>query len=333
MSGPDFLGSRKIFRSLTMSETSGKSSHRIFLFILVFIIIYVLMTLWAGYDNILKAFSAVPLYTFAVGISLASLNYVFRYIRWVLLLKTGDISLSHGKNILIFLSGFSLTMTPGKVGEAVKSVLLAREGIPIEKTLGIVIYERLSDLGAVTLLALSGFIFYRKGFSVIAGAIIIVGLFLFILSSKLIRDGFLGFLRKIKVPAIILEKLTVFIEHTQAYLTVKTHLKTLPWSVAGWAAEGIAFFVIAQILGIPFGVLEGIFVFSVSTLAGVVFPGGLGGMEGMMLFLLRGRADAGLLVISIFILRICTLWWATLCGVVALFFLKLIGKKQKIIEN
>ncbi|MBU1220828.1 flippase-like domain-containing protein [Myxococcota bacterium] len=316
-----------------MSESSGKSSRRIFLFILLFIIIYVLMTLWAGYDNILKAFSSVPLYTFAVGISLASLNYVFRYIRWVLLLKTGDISISNGKNMLIFLSGFSLTMTPGKVGEAVKSVLLAREGIAIEKTLGIVIYERLSDLAAVTLLALSGFIFYRKGFSVIAAAISIVGILLFILSSELIRNWFLDLLRKVKVPPVILEKISGLIVHTQKYLTLKTHIRTLPWAVAGWAAEGIAFFVIVRILGIPLGVFEGIFVFSVSTLAGVLFPGGLGGMEGMMLFLLRSRADAGLLVISIFILRICTLWWATLCGIVALFFLKLIGKKQKIIEN
>ena len=60
-------------------------------------------------------------------------------------------------SLLVFLAGFSLTVTPGKVGEVLKSYLLRESyGQPIARTAPIVLAERLTDLIGLLLLMLIG---------------------------------------------------------------------------------------------------------------------------------------------------------------------------------
>ena len=60
-------------------------------------------------------------------------------------------------SLLLFLSGFALTVTPGKVGEVLKSYLLRESfGQPIARTAPIVLAERLTDLIGLLLLTLLG---------------------------------------------------------------------------------------------------------------------------------------------------------------------------------
>jgi len=70
-----------------------------------------------------------------------------------------------GHSFLIFLAGFSLTVTPGKLGEAVKALLLREShGIPAARTAPIVIAERFTDLVGLLLLACVGvFTFHVTG--------------------------------------------------------------------------------------------------------------------------------------------------------------------------
>ena len=56
-----------------------------------------------------------------------------------------------------FLASFAFTATPGKAGEAVKSVLLrGRYGVPLADGMGVLLVERLGDLLAVLVLAAGG---------------------------------------------------------------------------------------------------------------------------------------------------------------------------------
>ena len=76
----------------------------------------------------------------------------------------------------MFLAGFALTVTPGKLGEAVKAVLLrASHRIAMAKTAPIVIAERVTDLVALLLLALVGVFKYDVDPRfLIAGAVLVV---------------------------------------------------------------------------------------------------------------------------------------------------------------
>src|SRR6187455_823099 len=105
-----------------------------------------------------------------VGDALRSFHWQF-YLR-----KVGVRNVSLRDSLQVFLAGFALTVTPGKLGEAVKAVLLrASHKIPMSKTAPIVIAERITDLVALLLLALVGV--FDRGVDLrflIAGAVLVV---------------------------------------------------------------------------------------------------------------------------------------------------------------
>ena len=67
-------------------------------------------------------------------------------------------------SFLTFLSGFVLTISPGKVGEVFKSfVLFETHGVPMPKTAPIVVAERITDLIGVIVLIVIGSLGFRGG--------------------------------------------------------------------------------------------------------------------------------------------------------------------------
>jgi hypothetical protein len=96
------------------------------------------------------AWELIPL---ILGLTL--LNYALRFVKWHYYLgRIGARGVGLGSSLAIFLSGLTMAMTPGKVGELLKSVLLRRvAGTPVAASAPIVMAERLTD--GVALLFLS----------------------------------------------------------------------------------------------------------------------------------------------------------------------------------
>src|SRR5437868_1471169 len=91
-------------------------------------------------------------------------NYFWRFLKWQYYLKRLAITINWKKSLLIFISGLSMAITPGKVGELLKSYLLKRSmGEPISRTSPIIMSERLTDGIAMIVLAGFGLVLYRFG--------------------------------------------------------------------------------------------------------------------------------------------------------------------------
>ena len=82
-------------------------------------------------------------------------------------------------------------MTPGKVGEAVKAVLLrASHGIPVARTAPIVVAERVTDLIGLLLLAMVGvFSFDVDRRFLIVGAVLVASASLVVTIDPLAQSG------------------------------------------------------------------------------------------------------------------------------------------------
>src|SRR6188508_868951 len=73
---------------------------------------------------------AWPYAAAATGLALA--NYAIRYARWAYYLRCQAVDVPVGARASVFVAGLSLSMTPGKVGELVKSYLLREmHGVPV----------------------------------------------------------------------------------------------------------------------------------------------------------------------------------------------------------
>jgi uncharacterized protein (TIRG00374 family) len=117
--------------------------------------------------------------TFAAALALALANYALRFVRWQGYLRTRQLAVPLGESALVFVAGFSMAVTPGKLGELIKSYLLRQlVGIPIARSASVVIAERVSDLIALLCLAVIGVAIYGVAVEVVVAcaAVIAIGL-------------------------------------------------------------------------------------------------------------------------------------------------------------
>ena len=118
---------------------------------------YIALALWTDLSGLGSAITQVPLWAPVAACALSLLNYAVRFPRWQRYLHITGSTVKGWESARIYLAGLSLTVSPGKVGEAMKSWLLRdADGTPIARSAPIVLAERVTDLlGFLVLIAIS----------------------------------------------------------------------------------------------------------------------------------------------------------------------------------
>ena len=103
-----------------------RTLRRVLAVMLVGVVLYGCFVLYAGCRDIAATLARYRWWTFAATLGLASINYGFRFLKWeYYLARLGVRGVRKPDSLLVFLSGFVLTVTPGKVGEVFKSAVLS----------------------------------------------------------------------------------------------------------------------------------------------------------------------------------------------------------------
>ncbi|MCS6915794.1 MAG: lysylphosphatidylglycerol synthase transmembrane domain-containing protein [Myxococcales bacterium] len=278
-----------------------------------------------------------PLLPLAGAALLASLNYAFRFWRWQLYLTELSVAVPVLPSLAIFLAGFSLTLTPGKVGEVLKSYLLrARHGVPLARTAPIVVAERLTDLLALLLLGLcgAGSLMGRGELWLTGVGFALCALVLGTVASRRLAHGAIRLLGHL-LPGGLRQRLLPRVQAFYDAAALLLRPRPLGWAVllavAAWMCECVAFLVILRTFaGVHSSLLTATFIYAMTTVAGALafVPGGLGVTEGGMALLivrLCPGADESVAVAATLLVRLVTLWFAVGLGLVALLLLRRIG--------
>lgn len=291
------------------------------------VLVYVGYALVVGADEVAGALGAFAWEWLPVLLALSIVNYVIRFVRWEYYLRLLDIRVPLGTSAAIFLAGLAMTVTPGKVGEFLKSYLLKEsQGIPMARSAPVVFAERLSDLLALVLLAAIGVAEYGgpKATPILAAAGIAIGAGILVLQSQGLTDTVLGIAGRAPGVAKVVPKISEAIDASRALLSWKPLVLGLLLSAVAWYAECAEYLLAFRGFGIT-TVEQGVAVFgySFSTVAGVVSPGGLGPTDIGLIEIaqrftpeLEGQRDVA--TAASFIVRFCTLWFAVILGAIAL---------------
>lgn len=262
---------------------------------------------------------------FAIALALALANYALRFARWQHYLRDREISVPPGASALVFGAGLSLSITPGKVGELVKSYLLRElHDIPVTRSAPIVVAERVSDLTALVLLALIGVALYGVDIAlVVAAAAVILGGLLLLAWPRPTR----ALIDLVTRPQRLRRFRTPL---TDLYAGLATlcrprllAISTL-YAVPAWAAECIGFAEIVRAFpGAGVGLGLAMVIYASTTIAGALsfLPGGLGVTEGAMTILLVQSAvglDHATALDATLLTRLATLWFAVGLGIACL---------------
>jgi len=265
---------------------------------------------------------------FGVALALAATNYVVRFVRWEIYLRILGVSVPRVESALLYLSAFLMAITPGKIGEVWKSVLLSeRHGVPLTRTAPIVVAERLTDLLALVLLASVGAVTFRMGAAAIAGGIALCAAVLAVVMSKTLSS--LCFRIGAHIPGVrrVVPKLEESLGSLQVLVRPRQLVVPTMLGVLAWFAECVAYYAVLRgFEGVHVGLEPATFIYAVSTIAGAVamMPGGLGvtelGMTGLVQML--GEATPSAASAATILVRLATLWFAVAVGGVAYLVLR-----------
>lgn len=300
---------------------------------LLAVVVYGAIVLWRGVGSVTRTFHDYAWWTFAAACGLASTNYLLRFLKWEYYLGLLEIrGVPKGESLLTFLSGFVLTVTPGKVGEVFKSLILSQtRGVPVARSAPIVVAERVTDLIGVIFLITVGSAYFPGGaIWASAGAAVVVGLLVFVASPAL-SDRFLRFLPRLPGGlGLAGSRVGPKLQEALGSLRALTTPARLVWptllSIGAWSLEGIGLWVILGGFGSqPPLPLTGFF-YATATLAGALIPvpGGLGVTEELLEQQLAhlGHVPAGPATAAMLLIRFATLWYAVAIGFAALAILR-----------
>ncbi len=258
----------------------------------------------------------------ALVLLMAPLNYALRFAKWQMYgRRLGLHQVPWRGSLTIFLAGFGLTITPGKVGELVKSWFLwDRYGVPAARTAPMVFADRLTDGCAMLVLATAGAAWLGRGpapYALMAAAAVIVVL----VQSRRAAMLAVRIVGRVGRLAPLRDKVVVLLDSARTLLLPLPFLAALGLGIVGWGLEGLIVYFVLTAFHWPFSLAASVLVVATAAIAGTVsaLPGGIGAAEGVMIALLMWlRVPLPLAVLATLVMRFATLWLGLGIGLVAL---------------
>jgi uncharacterized protein (TIRG00374 family) len=249
-------------------------------------------------------------------------NYALRFLKWHFYLRRLAIPLPARRSLLVFLAGFTMAITPGKVGELLKAVLVRdMVGTALSRTASVVVAERLTDVAGLLILSGLGATALPHGGIVLGTVALGLCAAVLVLQMPGLAERAHGALLRGGRLARLAEPLRLFLGAGRTLLAPGPLLFTTALSVVSWFFECLAFYLALHGLEQTVPLRPATFLYAFAALAGALsmLPGGLGITEGSLTGLLVALGtplpDAAAATLLI---RGATLWFAVALGAVTL---------------
>lgn len=284
--------------------------------------LYLAAAVAAGSGDTLAALLRLGAATVALGTLAASAGFLVRFARWHWLIGLLGVRVPAPFNLRVYLAGLALTPSPGKLGETLRTALLLHKGVPAAGSLGAFLADRGSDVVGMALLGAVGGALASPRVAVLEalalGLLLCSGLF-----AALVRRRAAA-----SVTEVTQARWRRIVRWASAPVLAWAGLWT-PWRSAAYALLAVAAFgmqawvlaLYVQALGADLGLAECLRIFAVAMLLGAasMVPGGLGATEAALVYqLVAAGMDMAAAVAAAIALRLSTLWFAILLGVIAL---------------
>jgi uncharacterized protein (TIRG00374 family) len=291
------------------------------------VVVYLIMIVLSDFEVLISI--TVPIVFIMGFLGLAFANYLLRAIKWHFYSRELGVEISFKRNVLVFLSGLSMTITPARMGEVLKCYLLKKfSGVKISSTLSAVVVERLTDIIALCLLALTG-IFINSSYALIA-VVFSVGVLVLLYLTRV--ESVYRVLAKLPVVKRFVSQISDIQKSSTVLATNRNVAVSLAITVPAWFLECVGLWLLLLGLGVQIPVGTAVFIFSFSSVFGALsmLPGGIGAAEASFAVLLTQLVGLSLTaaVWVTIVTRLCTVWFGTVIGVVSLASTERLKKDQ-----
>jgi len=302
---------------MTISNNSQKKS-----FVVIFLVslFYVLISFISDFDELIESFQNVQLIYLPLILSLVVVSICLKSERQRFLLRTVSANISAKNSFVIFNAGQSLLVTPGSIGNVIKSKFLKDKfGIPYSKTAPLILVERYYDmLGIISIISL--FLIFRFDEVLVFPIIILTGVIFFVsfaIRNKTIFQKITSFMKKIpkldKFADSVLES-----HNTISSFTSKKSLSLMwPYSIVCWIFDALAVYFCFLSFDLTFDFLDTTLISLTSLILGTLsfLPGGIGITEGSMIgLIIKHDVNLSIATALVMYVRLNTTWFSTFLG-------------------
>ena len=300
--------------------------NRLLLSLLLGVIVYAGVSFFVDYRDVGRSLGDFNWALLPLILLLTTMNYLFRFAKWQYYLRLiGVRGLPQRDSFLIFFSGLGMVITPGKVGEWLKSYLLREvHGTPIARSAPILIAERLTDSIALLIICAAGIFvfgdFWQAFVAVAVGSVLLVA----IARHRPTAMALLRLGERIPLVRRFVPQIEEFYEASRVLLSPQAVFLMGGLSAFSWFFEVLGFYFTLVGLGLDGNgtlLLQAAFILPIATLASAILltPGGLGVAEGALVALSVSLLDMSrsAAAVGTFIIRFGTLWFGVIVGLIA----------------
>ncbi len=306
-----------------------KLIHRVAIFVIggcaASIIVFVLLAFFGGFSNVLVTIEHAKLDIYALAFASVFVGFLLRFIKWDYYIKLLGLKVPLKKNLAVYFSMYSMTITPGQIGRVVAAYTLNRlTNIKFINIVPIVTIDIFTDFLGFAILAIVAAVYVHQYIAYIAIVDFVLLLpFLFILNDWLYR--------RIKTLLGRNKFVKMFTPYGEEYFASQNRLNTpkvyavslLVTLPAALLSSMTVFFSLMAIGVIP--TLPGsVFAYSTSTVFGMVtaVPGSIGVADGSLVALVGStfKLSAALSSAVTIMSRFADLWFGVILGTAFLLF-------------
>ena len=293
-------------------------------FVASFIVFFVIALL-GGIGNVVKTIEdANPLF-YSLAFVAVLAGYLLRFLKWLYYTKRLQLKVPLKKNFIIYMSQYSMNITPGKLGRVLVAYTLSRvTNIKTSNILPIVTIDIFTDFLGVGILALVTAIYFDQFvIYVLAIDLVLMVPYLFILN-----DWFYRIMKRIFKKRRFIETFTLYGDEyfaSQSTLnTPMTYIVSLAVTIPAAFLNAMALLFALLSIGIAPHVITSAFVESSSNLFGMItgIPGNIGVTDGSLVALIGTLFKTSFATSSAITImtRFATLWFGVLLGGVTLLY-------------
>lgn len=152
-----------------------KQLKRLYLWLALGFVIYIAWKHSSDFSAAVESLQTLSLELVIQCLGLAVLSYSCRSLRWLGYMRLREYRASIKHHIIIYLSGFAFTASPGKVGELMRGTHLDNLGVPFRYTFLSFVSERLLDVIVVLFLGTYFLIeYFNVAFALLSGALLLL---------------------------------------------------------------------------------------------------------------------------------------------------------------
>jgi uncharacterized membrane protein YbhN (UPF0104 family) len=291
----------------------------IILTIVLMVIAFTSVGMWGDISEAGPELKKFPLYMIPFIALFGFCNDLIKFFRWHLYLRKTGLNIPVKKSLAIFVSGLSMSATPGKIGFVIKAQMLkSLTGRTLLATSPVIIAELYMDMIALSFISIFGVGLLGSDLWI---ALVCCAVPLLVLIPG-VTDRILILIGKIPPFSGKVTQLKAALDDMFSLFGPGVLCTALVISLIAWTSEGVALHLILKCMGFDLGIVDSTIIFGFATLVGALsmLPGGLVITEASLMgLLMNAGVPAPQAALAVIMGRVFTLWLAVLIGSISLF--------------